>query len=311
VYLFCSIEEKMNCLQANQLNINDFLNKLGIKGQPYGHKSTLYFSPFRHEKTPSFHVYSDSNRWHDFGSGENGDLVSLVQKLYGYNPSQALEILSNGSNQKPANVFFPIEQNINKEKNSDKDLFLKPKFEPVTNREMISYLASRGIIQQIWSNQSQLKQISYHNYTGKQGKRFFTCLAWANDTGGYEIRGIGDFKTTFGHKDITTIEGVGNDLNIFEGFFSYMSALVYFKTTKLKNTTIVLNSLSNLKKARPAMDKAEFINLFLDNDTAGTGAANNLQATRGNCMNRSQAFHPDHKDFNELIKSQLNINNHP
>lgn len=295
----------MNCSQANQLNINTFLNKLGLSGQASNKNITVYFSPLRTDKQPSFCVYTDSNRWHDYGTGENGDLVSLVQKLYTCSISQALQILSKDKIVKPENPFFSIEQKVLQKIYSTTEAFLDVTIQPLTNKRLREYLHSRGISQQVWSKQSQLSQITYYNFRGNQSRRYFTSLAWANDTGGYEIRGTGNFKSSYGHKDITTIPGTGTDLNLFEGFFDYMSALVYFKTAKLKNTTIVLNSLSNIKKARPAMDKAEIVNLWLDNDTAGIGAANNLQSTMGNCINRSKEFYPDHHDFNDLVKARL------
>lgn len=36
-------------------------------------------SPLRSERTPSFYVYADQGRWHDFGTGEGGDLIQYVQ----------------------------------------------------------------------------------------------------------------------------------------------------------------------------------------------------------------------------------------
>lgn len=294
----------MNCSQANQLNINQFLIKLGLKVQRQSRNLTVYLSPIREDKQPSFCVYSDSNRWHDFGTGENGDLVSLVKKIYSCSTSDALEILSKDQPQQPDNPFFSIEQKSFEKVYSTDQSFFDVTVLPLTNSRLKKYLHERGIRQQVWQQQNNLFQISYFNFRGNKSRRYFTSLAWKNDSKGYEIRGTGEFKSSYGRKDITTIPGTGNDLNLFEGFFDYMSALVYFKTSRLKNTTIILNSLANIKKARPAIEKAELINLFLDNDPAGTGAANNLQAMFGNCINRSLELYPDFHDFNDLVKAR-------
>lgn len=290
----------MNCSKANQLNINLFLSKIGMKGKTQGRNLTVYFSPFRKDNNPSFCVYSDSNRWHDFGTGENGDLVSLVKKIYSCSTSDALEILSKDQPQQPKNVFSFIKQKSFEKVYSTDQAFIDARLTAVTNKYLIDYLSSRGISWRIWSQQDKLFQINYKNLYHNQLKEY-TNLAWQNDSKGYEIRGTGEFKSCYGTKDITTIPGAGNDLNLFEGFFDYMSCLVYFKTPKLKNTTIILNSLANIKKARPAIEKADLINLFLDNDPAGAGAANNLQAMFGNCINRSLELYPNFHDFNDFL----------
>lgn len=298
----------MNCSQANQLDINTFMNKLGIKGRPQGKYLTRYFSPFRPDKEPSFFVYADSNRWHDFGTGENGDLVTLVQKMYSCNTSQALEILTKNTPAKPELPFFSMEQKTFK-KYSEKDQnFTDVSIQPIKANSIINYIHSRGINRTIWSKQNNLFQIRYSNCRDNKRVQYFTNLAWQNDTGGFEIRGTGKFKSSFGSKDITTIRGTGTDLNLFEGFFDYLSALVYFKTTRLKNTTIILNSLSNIKKVRPEIEAATAVNLFLDNDPAGIGAANNLQAKFGNCFNRSQQYFPEYHDFNDFLIQAKKIN---
>ena len=36
--------------------------------------------PFHNEKTPSFVVYVEQNKWHCFGCGENGDSIDFIQK---------------------------------------------------------------------------------------------------------------------------------------------------------------------------------------------------------------------------------------
>ncbi len=37
-------------------------------------------SPFRKEKTPSLYVYASQDRWHDFGTGEGGDVFAYVER---------------------------------------------------------------------------------------------------------------------------------------------------------------------------------------------------------------------------------------
>jgi len=47
----------------------------------------------RDEKTPSCYWYEKTNRWHDFGVNEGGDVIDLVQKLHGVDFKSACTML--------------------------------------------------------------------------------------------------------------------------------------------------------------------------------------------------------------------------
>ena len=51
--------------------------------------------PFHDERSPSFHVRPQVGRWHCFGCGEGGDVISFVQKIDGLSFTEAVEYLAN------------------------------------------------------------------------------------------------------------------------------------------------------------------------------------------------------------------------
>ncbi|MBA3030862.1 MAG: hypothetical protein FP816_18890 [Desulfobacteraceae bacterium] len=46
--------------------------------------------PFHQEKTPSFFVFPEKQRFHCFGCGEGGDVFDFIQKLHGFSFREAL-----------------------------------------------------------------------------------------------------------------------------------------------------------------------------------------------------------------------------
>ncbi len=75
-----------------RLDITDFVSR-HVNLQ----KSGRYFRglcPFHTEKTPSFYVFPDSQRWHCFGCGRGGDIYSFAMEFEGRDFRGALEELA-------------------------------------------------------------------------------------------------------------------------------------------------------------------------------------------------------------------------
>lgn len=62
--------------------------------KPAGVGSMKGLCPFHDEKSPSFHVRPQVGRWHCFGCGEGGDVISFVQKMDGLGFTEAVEYLA-------------------------------------------------------------------------------------------------------------------------------------------------------------------------------------------------------------------------
>ena len=62
--------------------------------RPGGVDSHKGLCPFHDEKTPSFHVRPSVGRWHCFGCGEGGDVISFVEKIEHVPFVEAVELLA-------------------------------------------------------------------------------------------------------------------------------------------------------------------------------------------------------------------------
>lgn len=285
----------MNCDQARSLSIVDFLEKLGIFPVSRNGSEWLYLSPFRPEKTPSFFVNIKKNAWKDFGNSTGGNIIDLVQLMFNTNIAGALKILGENKLIQQNSLSFSQQES----ETSEAKLLIKH-LQPIQNKALIQYLNSRKIPLAV--AKQYLQEAYYLNTT--LNKQFFG-LAFRNDKGGYALRnGLKGGKLTISPGYFTTIPGKTANLNIFEGFFNFLSALVFYKISQPRNTTIVLNSLSNLKKVIPLLDQYKTVNLYLDHDQetrSGEKATENLMRIHPNVFDQSRLIYPNNKDFNEFL----------
>src|SRR5450432_1256397 len=88
---------KFNCIEANRIDLVDFLSNLGYPPQKVRNNDFWYLSPLRNEKTPSFKVNRSLNRWFDFGDGRGGNLVDFGILYHRCSIGDFLEILDRPS----------------------------------------------------------------------------------------------------------------------------------------------------------------------------------------------------------------------
>jgi hypothetical protein len=60
-----------------------------------GGKTIRALCPFHEEKTPSFHIYSEQNRFKCFGCGRGGDAINFVEELHNLSFREAINYLTN------------------------------------------------------------------------------------------------------------------------------------------------------------------------------------------------------------------------
>lgn len=67
----------MNCEQANQVDLVDYLHSLGYNPKTIKGEDHWYLSPLRQEKEASFKLNKNKNVWYDHGLGKGGNLVDF------------------------------------------------------------------------------------------------------------------------------------------------------------------------------------------------------------------------------------------
>ncbi len=281
----------MTCKDTKDIDIVAFLQSNGIETTQ---RSSHFFciSPYRDEKTASFSIDPQKNKWVDFGTGESGDLLDLVKLMYKTDTPGALQILSKQVPD-PSFSFFraksePVE--------SVSGIDLKY-FQQIQNIALVEYLSSRKIPLHI------ARLYAQEVYYTANDKKYFS-IAFKNDKGGFDLRNKYSKLKTSPDCHSTLHFSDSDTLNLFEGWFDFLACLQYRKTTKLKHTTIVLNSLSNMKEVIPVLTKYAKINLFLDNDPksqSGQKAAEQISKLHPCTVNHAEIIYPGFKDFNDFI----------
>jgi len=284
----------MNCNQVKQIKIEDYLSSKNILPTKIMNSgaSLFYMSPLRNEKTASFKVNSIKNIWYDHGEGVGGNIIDLVMKMENIDLKQALENIS--SQILTPFTFSPANRTTIEDKQTTIVIL---KLLPITDINLIEYVKSRKISLNI--SQQYLHQITYSIRSGK----VFNSLGFKNDLAGYELRNE-KFKGCTS-KYYTTIEGTDStQLNIFEGFFDFLSAMELSKESQPKYNCLVLNSIALKEKTFNLVATYQKLNLFLDNDNAGEAGANYYFSIHGNVKDYSKVLYPKHKDLNDYLQKQ-------
>lgn len=290
----------MNCSQAKQIRIEDFLKSINVQPDKSRKAGTviMYKSPFRNEKIASFEVNTGKNVWFDHGTGIGGNILDLVMKLKQTDLKGSLEFLSSG-------YFTPF--SFYKQKTTAS--ISRHKLEiisikPITEPYLIKYLAERKISLRLAN--IYLKEITYKNWNSKiNGYKIYRALGFKNDHNGYELRN--KYFKGCTSKQYTTVSGINNKrLNIFEGFFDFLSAMVLSKTPQLKFDTLILNSTSVKQKTLQIIGKYEKLNLFMDNDQAGIETVSFYRKNHKSIQDLSVSLYPYHKDLNQYLITKNN-----
>lgn len=288
----------MNIKQAKTIDLTDFLGRLGFAPATVKGSEVWYKSPFRpDERTPSFKIDAHKNLWFDHGLGQGGTIIDFVQQLHQTdNVSRVLAIIAETSGGVERVNPMPFEQPKKREA-PDKQPIELESVAVISDKRLIDYLESRAIPVEL--ARQYLQEASY-----RIGTRSYKALAFANDSGGYELRNA-RFQGTLLNKDFTFLANPErHDVAIFEGFFDFLSALVHYGQSKPNANVLVLNSVGMLDRAIDKLKAQQIQTLYtyLDHDAAGEKAGAKLEAPEhGFLVKDASKIYLGFKDANEML----------
>lgn len=264
-----------------------------------GKNQYAYRSPLSMERTPSFFVNEHDNVFNDYSTGEKGDVIRLVRTLERITFFDAVKKLETFVGSAEPLQFSTYE--LASERAGVSDCTITA-VRTLQHPSLIQYVENERCIPYAYAR-PHVRQIHYSRRDKDEASKRFFGVGFRTNCGSWAVRTSG-FKTWIGNSDITTIPVAGSEtVNLFEGFFNYLSALVYFGRYTSSNTCIVLNSVSNLKTALPTLQEAKHVNCYLDNDRAGRKAVADLISANVRVADRS-GLYSSYNDFNDFLRNR-------
>ena len=272
----------MNCSEAKNISIRAVLESFSLFPSNENSRTAFYLAIDREEKTPSLSVDFSKNTAFDFGTGKSYDSISIVQTMKRCSVSDALKYLEQFN-------FSFQEQNLKLE-NFPKGYEIIDVKE-IQHPALLDYLKSRNV-------EDQKKWVEEIHY--RMNDKNYFGIGFKNDSGGYEIRNAYS-KICLGKKDITSIKNDSKDVRVFEGFFDFLSfKKVENYLEKETSDYIILNSVSMIHKIKNEIGNYKNIELYFDNDEAGTRAVEIIKNDLKNAED-CRVLYSDFKDLNDWL----------
>ena len=280
------MKRKINCETARNFSVEKALEKLGHFPNRTTEKEAWFLSPFRSETQASFKVSRTKNRWYDHSEGIGGNVIDLVCRILKCSIIEALEFLNDGMPIEPLNQLTIF----SKEENETGIGIVK--VHDIRHPALIQYLNSRSI--PITVAKHYCKEVWY-----SYKESMFFAIGLENGKGGWELRNR-IFKNSSSPKSFTYIQNNNKQLIILEGMFDLLSLAILEPELLNISDIMVLNSIAFVKDMKPYIDGYEQTLLYLDNDTAGTGATKYLMETSHRVIDKSDTY-KNHKDLNNYL----------
>ena len=321
---------------SNRISIRDFLARRGIQPKYERSGYGMYLSPLREERTPSFKVDYVRNLWYDFGLGEGGTLLTLVMRLERCDRYAAIRILSNGEIRQAGSTS--LSSGIyERPAVGGPSPVVRPATvpalrvlsdAPLRHPALVGYLASRGIVPSVAA--AFCREVRYEvneRFKGGSSPKYITTLKGCNATN--DMNAVIDSSAINATNDVNAITDcpaigaiasfhAGNDpmacesdramsashasVMVFEGFIDFLSYLSLANNIHPVSDTVVLNSVVNLSKAVPFLNRHSVIHAFFDNDETGRKTTSDLHrlCPRSEIIDQS-CFYRRYKDVNDYL----------
>ena len=290
--------------------IREYLARRGIVPRYERNGYGMYLSPLREERTPSFKVDYVQNLWYEFGLGEGGTLLTLVMRLERCDSREAVRRLQNGEKKNAGSVSLSPgvgERPAAGGPSPIVRLAAAPALRILSDASLrhpalVGYLSSRGIVPSVAA--AFCREVRYE----VNGRAFF-AIGFRNDAGGWELRSA-RFKGGSSPKHITTIDNRSDTVIAFEGFMDLRACRSMKHPAPLGIDAAVLNSVVNLPKALPFLERHPTIHAFLDNDEAGrrTLAELTRRCSRSQVIDHAHLYR-DYKDLNDFWIARKRLRN--
>ena len=253
----------------------------------------MYRSPLRDERHPSFKVDAEKNLWIDYAEGRGGSIIDLYMRLERCTLSEAIRRLGQMVSGRTTNDYPRTESYSHAAESVSscrKQISISDDLPPYLQ----NYLTKVRCID-FGRTRPFLRCVRYE----VQG-RTYEVIGFANVSGGYELRGAGQFKGTLAPKDITPAFPDGlQPVCLFEGFMDFLSFLSMKE--RVGSRCLVMNSVSNVGRCIRYLRELRITALraFLDNDDAGRRTLNTF-IDAGFQVEDMSVHYRECKDLNEF-----------
>ena len=302
--------------EKKQLHSISIIEIMAHYGKRLDHtRSGLYFSPFRDETNPSFHINESKNSWYDYGTGEGGSLFDFVCKFAGISRSEVYDWLASFRHMVPESEYKAVIAPILQRPQHSSKIVIDSASHTFTKTKLVKYAASRAVSKEIL--EKYCEEVIYHVETAPD--RQFFAIGFKNNSDGYVLRSSISKKCSC--SDITTLDPsgrmtdrtTGDKVLVFEGFMDFLSWMTDVKQLTPEYDCCILNSVTNIGKALPWIMQHTNIAAFMDNDHAGKDTLQKIMesaqetADHDICVYDMSRLYEGYNDLNEKLTDETNL----
>ena len=254
--------------------VNVYLN-IGI--EPF----TRVLSPLRVESRPSFSTYESDGKilWKDFGSGDGGDLISLIMRLEGLDYNGAISFAKSALSGSGKKFSKPISKPLQ----VGREAFT----EDITKDFELNFWAERGICRQqlMEENVFSLKMLMINDKFVATSTENNPKFVYKYSEDSWKIYSPYDQQNKWLSHNILNPFEVGKTGFLDLVILSSKKDRMVFENVGIPVSTISLHSESNfnplIKELNTSLSKYDRVFSFLDFDSTGLGAMNKIEQKSG------------------------------